>query len=268
MTNGPWASQLRNELERGIANYRRPSRWYLLAGAAAAIAVTVAALAVAGEFSGSPRSERTGKAEANRAPQSASSNPGGPVGDPGDAPVGPQVSSIGAAENVSKFNVEVPDTADANAQNVTAIYADQGAVEMQFPAPDEQSKQLDPPYLDVIEHNGDGSGPPVPIERQIAVLQQAFKDAGDDVGLSLMSACNVGSLPALCISPADSEQQKPVCSGTDPVQCSGPHPDTAFVRFVDGNVDVQINGGASVDRLIEIGQSMSSTQGSASPGAG
>jgi hypothetical protein len=265
MTSGPWAPQMRGELERSIAGYRSRAKWYL-AAAAAALVVTIAALAVAGEFAGSSRSAHTGTANADRASRSVSPSSRGAIGDPGTIRVGPQADSLAAAQKVAKFNIDVPDTADANAQNVTGIWADQGAVEMQFPAPDEQSKQLDPPYLDVIEHNGDGGGPPVPIERQIAVLQQAFKDAGDEAGLSRMSACNVGRLPALCIAPGDPEQ-KPVCSGTDPVQCSGPPPDTAFVRFVDGNVDVQMKGGASVDRLIDIGQSMA-PQSSTSGGAG
>jgi hypothetical protein len=265
MTSGPWASQMRGELERSIAGYRPRGRWYV-AAVAAALVVTVAALAVAGEFAGSSRSAHTGTAHADRAPRSASPSSRGAIGDPGTIRVGPQVDSLAAAQSVAKFNIEIPDTADANANNVTAIWADQGAVEMQFPAPDEQSRQLDPPYLDVIEHDGDGGGPPVPIERQIAILQQAFTDAGDDAGLKRVSACNVGKLQALCIAPGDPEA-KPVCSGTEVVQCSGPHPDTAFVRFVDGNVDVQMKGGASVDRLIDIGHSLS-PQGNTSPGAG
>jgi hypothetical protein len=266
MTSGPWASQMRGELERSIAAYRPRGRWYV-AAVAAALVVTVAALAVAGEFAGSSRSAHTGTAHADRAPRSASPSSRGAIGDPGTIRVGSRVDSLAAAQNIAKFNIEVPHTADANANNVTAIWADQGAVEMQFPAPDEQSRPLDPPYLDVMEHDVAVSGAPPSVQKQLEILRQAFKDAGDEVGPKLVSACNVGKLPAFCSAAADLAQQKGFCSGTDPVQCSGPHPDTAFVGFVDGNVDVQMKGGASVDRLIDIGHSLS-PQGNTSPGAG
>jgi hypothetical protein len=275
MTDRTWASELRGELERAVANHRSRTKWYV-AAAAAAIAVTVAVVAVVDWSGNPPRSDRTEASAANAAPDAisslngapgaASSSASGAVGELGNVPVGDPADSLAGAESRAKFDVEVPDTADANAQNVTAIYADTRAVEMHFPPPDDQSRQLDPPYINVVEHDGDGNDPPITVQRELAVLQQAFKEAGDEVGLSLVSACNVGTLPALCIAP-DPGPQEAVCSGTNPVVCAGPHRNTAFVRFVDGNVEVQIDGGTSVDRLIQIGESMSS-RGSASSGAG
>jgi hypothetical protein len=200
-----------------------------------------------------------------------SSSASGAIGDPGDVPVGEPADSLAAAADRAEFNVLVPNNADANAQNVTAIYADPSAVEMHFPPPGEQSKQLDPPYIDVIEENGDGNDPPMTTQQDLALLRQASKQAGDAVGPKLVSECNVGSLSAVCIAAAGVEQeppeQQPECRGTSPIVCAGPYPNTAFVRFVDGNVAVEIRGGTSLDRLIAIGKSMS-PQGSASSGAG
>lgn len=266
MTDRTWASELRGELERAVANYRSRTKWYV-AAAAGSIAAIVAVVAVFGGSGNPSPSQRTGAPAANAAPRGTPSTAGGAIGDPGDVPVGDPANSFAAAADRAKFDFEVPNTADANAQNVTAIYARPSAVEMRFPPPDDQSSQLDPPYIDVIELNGDGGDPPMTVQRELTVLQQSFQEAGDEVGPKLVSECNVGALPALCIAAADPEQQKPECSGTNPVVCSGPHRNTASVRFVDGNLDVSIRGGNSLDRLIAIGQSMS-PQGSTSSGGG
>lgn len=266
MTDRTWASELRGELERSVANYRSRTKWYV-AAATGVIAVAVAVVAVLSGSGNPPGSQPTEGPSAKAASRAPSSSASGALGDLGNVPIGEPVNSLAAAESRANFNILVPNTADANPRNVTAIYADPAAVEMHFPPPDEQSRQLDPPYIDVIEHNGDGNDAPITVQRNLTILQQAFKEAGDEVGLRLVSECNVGTLPALCIAAANPAQQPAECSGASPVVCSGPHPDTAYVRFVDDNVDVQIRGGTSLDRLIAIGES-TSPQGSTSSGAG
>jgi hypothetical protein len=140
--------------------------------------------------------------------------------------------------------MSIPDTTDANTQNMTAAYADpQGrAVEMVFPAPNPQSKNLQPPYISVWESPWTEGDP-------AAVLEQDVKRAAQ-MGLTSESACRVGDLPAVCVSPAPAP--------TEPKP--GEYANGAYVRFVLGDVEIHIAGGDNVDRLLEIAQSLSSAK--------
>jgi hypothetical protein len=242
---------VRAELERAIGAYRSRTKWYV-AAAAGGIAVLIATILLVVGSGNAPRSVHTQVVPGANADRGASSLAGSPIGDLGNTPVGDPANSLAAVQDRAEFNVEVPDTADANPQNVTALYADPNAVEMHFPSPDDQG--LDPPYLRVIEENGDGNDPPITVEQGLAVLQQVSQETGHEEVLKLVTECRVGTLPAMCIAPADPEQ-KTDCTGTDPVVCVDLR-STAYVRFNDGNVAIQIDGGTSVQRLVEIGESM------------
>lgn len=241
MTNRTYASEMRAELERAVASYRSRAKWYGIA-AAGGIAVVITAVAIVAGSGGGPGTGTKQAAAENARAHTSTPARGGVIGDLGDVHVGDPTDSVAATEARADFSVTTPDTPDANADNLAATYVDPGkAAEMDFPAPDAASKQLRPPYISVTEFPWDGGDPATEIQRDLKTA------AG--LGLTQESECSVGTLPAVCVSAADPSSQSDTAAA---------YPNAAYVRFIQGNLEVHIAGGSSVDRLLKIGESIAS----------
>ncbi len=166
------------------------------------------------------------------------------IGDLGDFHAASEPSSLATMQDRAGFNVAIPDTADANAKNVTASYVAPGSsVEMDFPPPDDQAKQLRPPYISVWESPWSGGNPDT-------AIQDDLKTAAE-MGLTHESGCNVGSLPAVCVTATTPQQ-------VDSTSQTYTYPNAAYVRFIDGDKEVHIAGGSSVEDLLKIANSLMS----------
>lgn len=252
MRDGTFATELRAELERAVGNYRSRTKWYV-AGISAAVAVgLVVAAVVAGSGGRSGSSGVTEAGRTNASPEAASSLGGGVPGDLGDTPAGDPTEGATAMENRAGFSVLVPNTPDANSNDLTGTYATPGkAVEMRFPPPDDASKELQPPYIAVTEFPAAEparTDPAAEIERYLETAHRA--------GLTQQSACSVGNLPALCVPARAGGVNATATPDGGYTSTSYAYPNAAYVSFFQGNLEIHITGGASVDDLIKIAESM------------
>jgi hypothetical protein len=231
MPSFPYRERLRNELVGAIGRYeeqRRRHRKWLATSIVGVLTVSlVASLAYFGLMGSHPT---TVTSSTTQAPPR-----GAPLGALGPEHIGPS-TSLSQAEQAMPFRVLVPNTSDANSQNLTGTYVDSGqAIEMDFPQPTVASADLLQPSISVWEAPWTEGDPLSALKTDVQTASQ--------YGIVGLTMCQVKSLPAVCVEPRASVR------GVE-------EENAAFVRFIVGNVEVHVYGGDSVQRLVDIAESL------------
>jgi hypothetical protein len=241
MTHFPYRDRLQTELVGAIGRYeqrvRVRRRWLAVGLSIAGAAAFAGGFAYFTSIHSGGSSHQGIAASDHRAAQ----GPGaGPLADLGSEHIGP-ATSLSEAESAASFDVLVPDTADASSKNLTGSYVDSdGAVELDFPAPNEKSTELRQPFISVWEAPWDEGNPADRFKTDLEVAKEN--------GMTGFSLCQVKDLPAVCVEPQ--------------VTVDGARQDNpAFVRFDLNGVEVHLYGGDSVQRLQEIGDSLVAAAG-------
>ena len=139
-----------------------------------------------------------------------------------------------AAQDVS-FELAVPDDAVANSMTLIGAYSlPGGAVALDYTAPSEPSSYVRQAYIEVYESPWDASRDPGKVYNQMVSSDENPTE----------SLTTIGGLTALVVephSPADDQKANP-----------------AFVRFVMGNVEIQISGGDDLSQILSIAEGLAS----------
>jgi hypothetical protein len=242
----PFRQSLRDDLVRAIRQHQdtrpRVRRRWVAVGIAAAC---VAALAAVFAWSSLKGTDQTSSQVAGAQPESNASRGSNPqpsdiVGldapHSGLAPV-----TLQKAEQQAPFELLVPNDPAANVNNMTGVFAEpQGhPVQMEFPPPDDTSKDLTQPFISVYEDSWPGTY--VGSGESTDPLAFAKQDvtADPDSGKSL---CSIGDLPAVCVEPRSASDST--------------HSNPAYVRVVNGDVAIELTGGDDLDALRSIAASL------------
>jgi hypothetical protein len=226
METFPYRSALGEELVRAVGRHRgrRPRRTVLALLTLAAALLAGAAgtwLVVGGSNSAT-----------TRAHPNALSHQDSPYGDPAIPHNGLDRTTLAAAQRDARFTVFVPDDPAANLENMTGVFDDQSGMTLtlEFPPPDETSRDLRQPYISVYEDSSPSNW----------ATPKEDVSQNPDAGKSL---CEIQGQPAVCVearSPSDS-------TGTNP----------AYIRTVIDHTTVELSGGDDLGVLQRIGSTMS-----------
>lgn len=143
-------------------------------------------------------------------------------------------TSISEVERNAAFAVMLPRHPLANRQNVTDVFMDPDGktVALDFPTPVPPSQgQLRQPFLEIFETPWIGGDPAADFAQDVA--------SDPVVGKRLYEVNGEAALGVDAHSPSDQEQANP-----------------AFLKFVHQGIEIQLSGGESVQRLVEIAESM------------
>ena len=142
-------------------------------------------------------------------------------------------ANVDAAQRAVAFDLIVPNTGAVNSGNLTGIYSQPGgAVAFDYPPMSKPSSYLRQNYIEIYESPWDPSRKPADVYASMV--------KGDDNPTE--SLTTIAGYPALVVgahSPADDEKAN-----------------SAFVRLVVGNVEIQLSGGEDLALLIGIAESM------------
>jgi hypothetical protein len=151
--------------------------------------------------------------------------------------------SLDDATGQAPFDVLMPDTERANAQNLQFACVLGRAVELRFPGPVPEAGPVRQDYLLVWQAPWRGGDP-----------QTAFTNHIKQAAIAGESMCLVRDLPAVCVeahSPDDETRSNP-----------------AFVRVVIDNIELEISGGENLDDLLDMAASLRPATTRAGGGAG
>lgn len=141
-------------------------------------------------------------------------------------------TTLAEAERKVKHELLVPNVPEANEENLLGIEV-QGAtdVEMSFPPPTDSTSDLYQDHLSVWELPWQGGDPVAQFKEDI--------ERAPAVGKEL---CAVNDAPALCVM-----ARSPSSKGA---------PNPAFVKFVSGDLEIQLLGGDDLEVLLGIAASI------------
>jgi hypothetical protein len=231
-------AELAND-SRGVLGYQRQARsgvrraGPLLAGAASVIAILLALTLGIGSTDPISRSGSSSPRQASAAHgpsygQVSSSDPNKP-----NYPADWAFANVEAAQRAVAFNLIVPDTGPVNPSNLTGIYSQPGgAVVFDYPPISKPSSYLRQNYIEIYESPWDPS-------RKPADVYEAMAKGDDNPTESLTTIAGVPALVVGAHSPADDEKAN-----------------SAFVRLVVGDVELQLSGGEDLSLLTGIAESM------------
>lgn len=188
---------------------------------------------------------RWGNAGEDAAPRQHPGNQIGIIKGPGLTPVSPvdgdqptigwpnaYSMSLSEAIKEAKFMVRLPDTTSANAENLSDVFLEPGgSLFLEYPAAPADVGETRQPNIEVFEAVWVAGDP--------LTQYEADSRYSPVVGKSL---CKVASFDALCVepnSPTDFEKMN-----------------AAYVSFVVDNVEIEVSGGSSLDRVLSIANSV------------